>query len=93
MTWTTALDDLEARLAQQRLGVVGDHLSELPIWTVPHGLGTMPPAVERRARELLAESVAIESALRDDLDELARLVHAHGTLAVGGAPQQTYPAR
>lgn len=78
MTWTAALDDLEVHLSWQRSQLGRGQLNELPVWTVPYGLGTMPPALERRARQLLAESVAIETALRDGLDQLARRLHALG---------------
>jgi hypothetical protein len=75
LTWSSALDDLEANLARQREQLSRGQLNGLVVWTAPYDLGAMPPALEMRARHLLAESSAIEMALRDSLDELARRLH------------------
>lgn len=75
-TWTSVLDQLEARIAEQRAALDAGEAGMVTPFMPPEDLGPLPPELLPRARELLRES--------DDLvAELAgNVAHIRQDLAV-----------
>ena len=70
--WAAALDAFEQRITEQRaaldLGDAGDVAPFVP----PTELGPLPPALQARATQLLAESKDVEAELAGALAHLAQ---------------------
>jgi hypothetical protein len=61
--WAEALDLFAERLHQQRAALTAGRPDESPEFVPPPGLGPIPPGLAERARDLLAESEAVQAAL------------------------------
>lgn len=59
MTWSDALDALEARLADQRVALAEGQPDRLAPFTPPSGLGPLPEELLPRALRLLDEQEAL----------------------------------
>ena len=59
MTWEDVLDEIEGRLARVEEGL-GDGRLEVPPFSVPDGLGTLPADLRPRARHALARGRQLE---------------------------------
>jgi hypothetical protein len=68
--WAEALDAFERRIAEQRAALDLGEAGELEPFVPPRRLGTLPPELEERARQLLAEATDVEAELAGALAHL-----------------------
>lgn len=72
MSWTAALDGLEATLAEQRAALAAGGEVHLEAYAPPPGLGPLPHQLVPRARALLADADALTDAVRAQLSSTQR---------------------
>ncbi|HMD45959.1 MAG TPA: hypothetical protein VKG43_07360 [Acidimicrobiales bacterium] len=84
-TWVGVLEVLEGRLAEYWRALSGQAPMPDP-FSVPEGLGPLPPALVARARTLLAGQREVELQIRTRLGVLGDLLAGGGPLRVGGEP-------
>jgi hypothetical protein len=69
--WLAALDDMSERLAEGWQALANGRI-DVPPFSVPVGLGALPADLKERAESLLEETRALETALRDRSEAVAR---------------------
>jgi hypothetical protein len=71
-SWASALDDFEARLVAQRDALDAGEAGQLPPFVAGIELGPLPPELEVRARELLAQSDDLVHELHENVTALGQ---------------------
>ena len=70
--WQQELGRLEQLIVEQRAAVAEGRYGEVRGYVLPDGLGSAPESVRPRLHSLLEETVAIERAIANQLDTMAR---------------------
>lgn len=81
--WVCYLDELSARLRQQRAALAGRSFDELVPFGPPSSLGPLPLALAARAQGLLTETEELQAALDAAASALGRDLRLIGVFTAG----------
>ena len=71
-SWSIVLDELQARLDGQRAAFAEGRYGDIVSYELPEHLGPVPAQLEARALDLLSECTALEIAVADRMESVAR---------------------